>query len=134
MEFETKDSGKRIDFESGMKRDTQEGKIRYDLVYQPMLKRWAELMTRGAVKYGDNNWMKANSEEEYNRFKASAYRHFFQYMEGDRTEDHACAVWFNLCAMEMVRDKINMGLSCRICKKEATILSAVGYCEKCAWI
>ena len=104
--FETKDSGKRIDFDSGMRRDTQDGKVRYDLIYMPMFKRWAELLTRGAVKYGDNNWQLANSEEEYKRFKASAWRHFVQYMNGDRDEDHACAVWFNLCAMEMVREKL----------------------------
>lgn len=52
MKYVTKDSGKRQDYESGMKRDVQEGKPRYDLIYEPMLTRWAELMARGAEKYG----------------------------------------------------------------------------------
>lgn len=37
MSFETKDSGKRAEFDSGMVRDTDEGKPRYELIYQPTL-------------------------------------------------------------------------------------------------
>ena len=55
----TKDSGERQEFSTGMKRDIQTGKPRYDLLDRPMLKRWAGLMARGAEKYGDNNWRKA---------------------------------------------------------------------------
>jgi hypothetical protein len=106
MKFKTEDSGKREEFKSGMRRDTQEGKIRYDLIYMPMLKRWAELMTRGAEKYGDNNWMKANGQEEMDRFKQSAIRHFFQWWEGDESEDHASAVWFNICGTEYLKTKL----------------------------
>ena len=56
MKFKTKDSGKRTSFSTGMQRDTQEGKPRYDLVIAKshkydMLTRWAELMARGAEKY-----------------------------------------------------------------------------------
>ena len=106
--FKTKDSGERIDYKSGMRRDVQrEDKARYDLVYQPMLKRWAELMARGAVKYGENNWQLANSEEELIRFKASAYRHFFQWFNGEALEeDHASAVFFNVAAAEMLKEKL----------------------------
>jgi len=105
-EFTTKDSGKRVEFESGMRRDTQEGKPRYDLIDRDFLKRWALLMTRGADKYGAENWRKANSQEELDRFKASALRHLMQYLEGDREEDHAAAVAFNLAAAEYVRSKL----------------------------
>ena len=45
--FITKDSGVREEFASGMKRDTQNGKPRYDLLDRAFLKRWAELMARG---------------------------------------------------------------------------------------
>jgi len=55
-EFVTKDSGKRVEYPTGMRRDTQEGKPDYTLVDYDMLTRWAELMTRGAEKYGRNNW------------------------------------------------------------------------------
>lgn len=107
--FITKDSGKREEFPTGMKRDTQDDKPRYDLLDRPFLKRWAELMARGAKKYGENNWRKAATEEELTRFKASAIRHLFQYLEGDKSEDHCVAVAFNLAGAEMVEAKLKEG-------------------------
>ncbi len=104
--FITKDSGKRKDYESGMRRDVDEGKPRYDLCYIPLLKRWAELMARGAEKYGDRNWEKANSKEEIERFKASAFRHFIQWFNGEDDEDHAAAILFNVGAKELVEEKL----------------------------
>lgn len=105
--FETKDSGERQTFSTGMNRDVQEGKARYDLVYSPMLKRWAELMARGAEKYGERNWEKAATEEELNRFRASAFRHFMQWFDGETDEDHGAAVFFNISGAEMVKSKQN---------------------------
>jgi len=106
-QFKTKDSGERQQFASGMVRDSKRSKVRYDLVYMPMLKRWAELMGRGAEKYGDNNWLKANSEEELNRFKESAFRHFMQLLNNENPEeDHAAAVFFNISGMEYVKEKL----------------------------
>jgi hypothetical protein len=107
--FETKDSGKREEFKTGMVRDIQDDKPRYDLIDGAFLKRWAELMARGAKKYGENNWRKAATEEELGRFKASAIRHLMQYLEGDATEDHCVAVAFNLAGAEMVREKLKKG-------------------------
>jgi len=107
MEFSTKDSGKREEFPSGMVRDTQENKPRYDLVDEPMLTRWAELMARGAEKYGEDNWKKANSEEELRRFHASGFRHFIAWIRGDDDEDHAAGVFYNIAAAEFVKRKLN---------------------------
>lgn len=104
--FVTKDSGQREEYPSGMRRDTQEGKPRYDLVDREFLKRWAFLMARGAAKYSEENWREANSEEELKRFKASALRHVFQWLDGDEDEDHAAAVAFNLAAAEYVKTKL----------------------------
>jgi len=112
MEFTTKDSGKREEFPTGMRRDTQDDKPRYDLLDRPFLKRWAELMARGAKKYGENNWKKAATEEELARFKASAIRHLYQWLDDDNTEDHAAAVAFNLAGAEMVKDKLREGTVC----------------------
>lgn len=109
MTFKTKDSGKRVSYKSGMHRDTDSGKPRYDLIWSPMLKRWAELMARGAVKYGESNWTKASSEEELTRFKSSAFRHFMQWMDGDTDEDHAAAVMFNVAAAEYLKLKLSPG-------------------------
>lgn len=107
LKFETKDSGKRVDFKSGMRRDADDNKPRYDLIYRPMLKRWAELMARGAKKYGENNWKLANSQEELNRFKASAFRHFIQWMDNELDEDHASAILFNVAAVEYVLERLD---------------------------
>lgn len=106
-QWETLDSGKRDTYDSGMRRDTQEGKPRFDLIlpkslpYQAtMLTRWACLMARGAEKYGDRNWEKGNGSEELERAKASALRHMMQWLSGETDEDHAAAVFFNIAAAE----------------------------------
>lgn len=105
--FITKSSGNRAKFDSGMLRDSQEEKPRYDLTYKPMYRRWAELMGRGAINYGERNWEKANSREELNRFMASAERHLQQWLAGETDEDHAAAVFFNVSGAEMVKIKLN---------------------------
>jgi hypothetical protein len=110
LTYLTKDSGIRSEYNSGMVRDTQADKPRYDLMSpadvpedRQMLYRWAMLMTRGAEKYGERNWENANSDAEYARFKQSAYRHFMQWYFGDEVkEDHASAVFFNITAAEYV--------------------------------
>lgn len=148
--FVTKDSGKREQFESGMVRDTQDGKARFDLAIDgplaaavfksdrvfvafnqwyvqggldlaarvaleigdregtiyTLLERYAGLMTRGAVKYTERNWMQAAGEAELKRFISSACRHLVQYLRGDKDEDHAAAVWFNINGAEYVREKL----------------------------
>lgn len=107
--FVTKDSGERVDFDSGMRRDTNEGKPRYDLMPLNEVRRLAELYSRGAVKYGEKNWQLADSEKEMNRFKESAFRHFYQWAAGDVDEDHMAAVVFNVFAYEYVKDKMSDG-------------------------
>lgn len=108
--FPTKDSGERQQYDSGMVRDTQEGKPRFDLVVPEgvpynaqMLTRWAELMARGAGKYGDRNWEKGRGMEELNRAKASAWRHFVQWYCGEEDEDHAAGVFFNIQQVEVLK-------------------------------
>ena len=111
-QYTTKDSGKRQEYQSGMRRDTQEGKPDFtllltDLPYsEQLLTRWAGLMARGAEKYGRNNWQLANSQDELDRFKASAFRHFMQWITGEDDEDHAAAVLFNINAAEYVKSKL----------------------------
>lgn len=106
--FEVKDSGQRQTFSSGMQRDTEENKIKWSLIASgPMLKRWAIHLTGGAKKYDDDNWMKASDIKEFERFRASAFRHFMQWYYGDRDEDHAAAVYFNINGGEYVREHLN---------------------------
>lgn len=105
-DFITKDSGERAEYSTGMVRDTATNKPRYDLCWLPLLTRWAQLMSRGAVKYGANNWQKARTQEELDRFKESAFRHLVQWLEGDESEDHAAAVIFNLGGSEYVKERM----------------------------
>src|SRR5574343_559039 len=104
--FITKDSGKRLEFKGGMKRDIADDKPDYTLVWHPFLKRLVELLGRGLKKYGRDNWKLASGQEELDRFKQSALRHMYQYLEGDETEDHAVAVVFNLMGAEYVKEQI----------------------------
>lgn len=82
-----------------MVRDVQTGKPRYDLIPLGPLRRLAELYARGAEKYGDSNWQLATSREELDRFKGSAFRHFIQWLDGERDEDHGIAVCWNIFAV-----------------------------------
>lgn len=110
-DFVVKDSGERTQFASGMQRDVTSGKIDiWRLFVGPMSERLAIHVTKGAAKYPDvqpgvPNWTLATGPEEEFRFKDSACRHFFQWLRGDRDEDHAAAVFFNINGAEYVREK-----------------------------
>lgn len=112
--FTTKDSGNKETFGSGMKRNSAVGRTDYHRIYDgPMLDRWAELLTRGAMVYkdlpnGTANWMLASGPAELARFTASAARHFRQWVRGDVDEDHAAAVLFNLNGAEYVKDRMKL--------------------------
>lgn len=129
--FVVKDSGEREKFDSGMVRDTQGGKVLWHLIASgPMLKRWAIHLTKGAAKYGDDNWLKAEGMAEYLRFRASAFRHFMQWFLGDRDEDHASAVIFNINGAEYVQEKMDAGVA-GVSDEQCQSESPVGYfCEK----
>lgn len=106
-DFEVKDSGARVEFGSGMVRDIEDGKLDYTLLRDgPMFERDAAHLTKGAKKYGRRNWQLACSQDEFERFQRSAARHFEQWLRGDRDEDHAAAVRFNVNAAEHVRERL----------------------------
>ena len=113
--FITKDSGERLDFQSGMQRDIQDNKPRFDLLIaltdnydNNLLTRWAKLLERGAKKYNARNWEQANSLEEFDRFKSSLFRHFMQFIMGETDEDHAAAICFNLNGMIYLMNKLHI--------------------------
>jgi len=115
-EFEVKDSGERVQFESGMVRDTGTGKTDYTLAVDgPMFERWATHLTKACTnpdgtpgKYEPRNWMKATGWAEMVRFRISAFRHFIQWMRGEMDEDHAAAVFFNINGYEYVRTRVDL--------------------------
>ena len=92
MEFETKTGSTQQKFQTGAQRDVSTGKGRYDLLPSMCVARVAKLYERGATHYGANNWTKGIPST---RFMESLLRHAFQYLEGDRSEDHLAAVVFN---------------------------------------
>lgn len=94
--FVTKDSGAREEFSSGAKRDTQEGKPRFDLIPPLPLERLADLYARGCEKYGEHNWTRGMP---LSRYQASMERHLNAWKAGDREEDHLIAVVWNAFAI-----------------------------------
>lgn len=106
MEYKTKDSGSREDFNTGARRDIQVNKPRYDLIPPIALKRVADLYARGAQKYGENNYQKGIP---FRRVYASLFRHMMQYVEGDRVEDHLAAVAWNAFALMYYEEEIAKG-------------------------
>lgn len=106
-EFTIKDSGARTTFAGGMVRDIADNKTNYLLIADgPMLERWAVHLTKGAKKYAKRNWMLAQGTEELERARESAMRHFLQWLRGDRDEDHAAAVFFNINEAEYIKEKL----------------------------
>lgn len=96
-----KDSGKREEFATGSRRDSREGKGRFDLLFMGMpeaLRRMAVLLERGAVKYGERNWEKG---QPIRRYLDSAVRHLHRAAQGQTDEDHLVqAAWNCLAAVE----------------------------------
>lgn len=111
MAFEVKDSGQRAEFASGMVRDVTTGKVEWHRAFDgPMMERYARHLTVAKAKYPDiapgvPNWTLAAGDEERERFRQSAFRHFMQWFRGDTDEDHAAAVYFNINGAEYVKDK-----------------------------
>lgn len=102
-----KDSGKREEFNTGSKRDSQDGKGRYDLLPTRALRRLARHFEAGAKKYDDRNWEKG---QPLARMINSGLRHGFAHLEGQRDEDHLiAAVWNLLCAAD-IEERIKEGL------------------------
>lgn len=104
--YTIKDSGERKQFASGMVRDIADDKINWSLIADgPMFQRWAQHLTNGAKKYAARNWMQAQGQEELDRFRESAFRHFMQWYLGDVDEDHASAVYFNINGSEYCKER-----------------------------
>ncbi len=104
--YVTKDSGKRVEFATGSRRDTTEGKGSFVSLSPHMLRRVAELMERGALKYGLFNYEKG---QPFSRVLDSLMRHTNQIRLGDTTEDHASAAVFNAMALIHFQEEIKAG-------------------------
>jgi hypothetical protein len=101
-----------MNFASGMVRDTAGDKTDYTTIIDgPMFDRWAEHLSKAKAKVsrhetpGVANWTLAAGRGRVRTFPKSAFRHFRQWLRGDRDEDHAAAVFFNINGAEYVRGK-----------------------------
>lgn len=101
------DSGKREEFPTGSRRDTREGKGRYDLVSPFALARLARHLEAGAVKYGDRNWEKG---QPLSRYFDSAVRHLYSWLSGAQEEDHLAAALWNVHAMIHTQIMVERGV------------------------
>lgn len=114
FDFEVKDSGKKAEYSDGMRRDTTDGKPRFDLMYprdipydEQLLTRVAMQYQRGGVKYGDRNWEKSSSKESLAHHEAALMRHVIKYLTGTEDgEDHAAAIVWNVNAVDLTRRNI----------------------------
>lgn len=100
-----RDSGLRRTGAGGMLKDAED-KADPTLIDRPFLWRIARHMTLGAMKYERDNWRKACTQEELDGFRASAFRHLLQWLDGMGDEDHAAAVVANLMMAEDLRGRL----------------------------
>ena len=101
--YAVKDSGNHTTFETGAKRDSRDGKGRYDLISPIFLKEIALVLEAGALKYKVRNW---EAGIPIARSFDSCIRHLYQHLEGQRDEKHlahaACNLMFIIHTLEMI--------------------------------
>lgn len=94
------------EFNTGSRRDSRQGKGRFDLLPPAALKRVAQHFERGADKYGERNWELGQPLSVY---LDSGGRHWSQVLAGDDDEDHAAAWVWNALAFIETRERIRRG-------------------------
>jgi hypothetical protein len=105
--FVLKDSGTREQYsETGMLREAQEGRGRFDLLSPIAMLRLARIYEGGAKKYGDRNWEKG---APVSKFINSGLRHAFQALEGRTDEDHLVQAAWNFLGAAHVLEMIDRG-------------------------
>jgi len=100
------DSGARSEFNTGAVRDASEGKGMPSLIPIAALRAVSKRFEDGATKYGRDNWHKGIP---LSRYVDSLYRHLWQYMEGDTSEDHGGAIVWNAMCMVQTKEWIDSG-------------------------
>jgi hypothetical protein len=91
-----KDSGARTTYCTGALKEPSTGRGRYDLLPTEALRRDALHYERGAEKYSPRNWERGIA---FSACFCSLLRHAFQWLAGDRSEDHLAAVRWHAAAI-----------------------------------
>jgi hypothetical protein len=100
------DSGARSEFTTGAVRDASEGKGNPSLIPVDALRAVARRFEDGATKYGRDNWKQGIP---LSRYVDSLYRHLWQFLEGDTTEDHAGAIIWNAMCLTQTKKWVDEG-------------------------
>jgi len=100
------DTGDRSEFNTGAVRDASEGKGIPSLIPIEALRAVSRRFEDGATKYGRDNWKKGIP---LSRYVDSLYRHLWQFMEDDKTEDHAGAIIWNAVCLTQTKKWIEEG-------------------------
>lgn len=102
-----KDSGKREDMPTGSRRDTDDGKPRFDLMPPMVRRRIGMHYANGIKKYGERNY---ELGQKTSRYMASLQRHLDSYMMGERDEDHLAALVWNACGIMLNEYMVEKGV------------------------
>lgn len=100
------DSGARSEFKTGAVRDAMSGKGTPSLIPIDALRAVSKRFEDGATKYGRDNWKKGIP---LSRYVDSLYRHLWQLMEDDQSEDHGGAVIWNAMCLIQTKKWISEG-------------------------
>lgn len=84
------------EYDTGARRDSREGKGRYDLISPYALERLARRLEFGVNRYGERNWEKGQHMMDY---FDSQQRHMNKWLMGMRDEDHLAAAFWNIMCM-----------------------------------
>lgn len=101
MDHVTLDSGKRAEYGSGMVRDTEDGKERFDLLYPLNVPYEAQLVTR-AFTWVDQNgptWTVDDVEEHLGRLHEDIHEHIVRWVLEDQSGDHAARAFGSILAL-----------------------------------
>lgn len=77
--------GSTVEYETGAVRSSDAESCRYDLISPIGLRSVARACAEGATKYSDYNWERGMPVSD---LLNHAIRHLYEYLSGDRTEDH----------------------------------------------
>jgi len=104
-------AGSKVMYATGSHRSSDCEDYRYDLISPIGLKAVARTCAEGADKYGDYNWEKGQPVPD---ILNHAIKHIYEFLGGDRSEDHlAHAAWNLLAAIHTLEVHPQLGSDLR---------------------
>lgn len=112
--FVTRQEGEEAVHSDGVRRDTDQDKTLFTLLFpkgvpmdEQLIVRVAELYTRGGKLHGLRNWENSRAEDTLEHHTEALWRHFMKFFfDVQDGEDHAAAVVWNVNAVDLTRRNI----------------------------